>query len=988
MLQISRAVLLTAAIIILHLSLVTAAEARTIVFIDRASFTAACSNLKTINFNDLQSQSRSSEISADGVTYTSDRGVRAGEIVGRAGKSLFAYGYPEFVRLRTTLPNNVSAVGFELSEIENYSTITTPIVYTVTLSTGEQFNITRTRQFSFFGVVSDTAIGSLTIYGNDNAGSRYTGTLGLDDFSFGERSASSQAPTPRLLTEEGSTRAIAVDSVTLMHGPFTIRSERNFSGDRRTRISLFAANLSGEAAVGVEGVDPLNRRYQIPIEYVGQVPNFSGLTQIVVRLANELEGVGEIDIKNIAVGIYVVPTADFNRPPATEGSVVRPASYTFSDTTDYATSWLWTFHDGTTSTAKNPTKTYTVPGTYPVTLTATNGPYGSDTITKQVKVLALGEVYKRIDCGRLSGGTVDGFEQDNLFTENSATTRSTASVDLSGVSNPAPQSVYKTARIFTTWTPEYTFNTGNSGIVPSKRYKLRLHFNESNTALTIGQQVQFINVNGVAFQQTDDTFQQPHIDIRDRAGAANKAYIAEFIAPASASGVIKVDVRTFFGNSKICGIELLEAPPVASFTYSPTVGDQSLPRNFTDTSSGTPTAWRWNFGDGSATSTAQSPTHNFTAAGTYKVSLTATNALGISREFALLVTVTSAVAMAVSPAALPTGTALTPYTESLAAAGGTTGPFTFSVPPVIALDVLKPAFNSALLTPFEHIITEDDSLDITELDFGMDLVENIPMASGALIKKKGLPSGLSLSAGGVISGTAAAAAPSLVVTEGDSLTAGYIYGIEDWSTKTSPAAYLATMLGKEWTVANVARSGEVSARMSDQYISQVRPLYNPGYSKSVYVLSIGTNDLNQGVPLATTQANIQAVINLAKADGFLVVVATVSAAANFGNGINPLNNWMRTTMTGHDYLIDYGLVPQLSNGLDGAHFYNLGIHNTELGYKERAKAMKVAIDSLAANGNGTAAIEYVFYVKSTDANGNAATTRHTLLMKPSGLGVR
>ena len=67
--------------------------------------------------------------------------------------------------------------------------------------------------------------------------------------------------------------------------------------------------------------------------------------------------------------------------------------------------------------------------------------------------------------------------------------------------------------------------------------------------------------------------------------------------------------------------------PQCNFTMSPTYGKAPLSVQFTDTSTGTPTAWRWYFGD-NATSTTKSPTHNFATDGTYTVSLTVTNANG------------------------------------------------------------------------------------------------------------------------------------------------------------------------------------------------------------------------------------------------------------------------------------------------------------------------------------------------------------------------
>ena len=67
--------------------------------------------------------------------------------------------------------------------------------------------------------------------------------------------------------------------------------------------------------------------------------------------------------------------------------------------------------------------------------------------------------------------------------------------------------------------------------------------------------------------------------------------------------------------------------PTASFTASPTSGNAPLAVSFTDTSTGSPTSWAWEFGDG-ATSTLRNPAHTYTAAGTYTVVLRAANANG------------------------------------------------------------------------------------------------------------------------------------------------------------------------------------------------------------------------------------------------------------------------------------------------------------------------------------------------------------------------
>jgi PKD repeat protein len=70
-------------------------------------------------------------------------------------------------------------------------------------------------------------------------------------------------------------------------------------------------------------------------------------------------------------------------------------------------------------------------------------------------------------------------------------------------------------------------------------------------------------------------------------------------------------------------------PVTASFDATPTSGTVPLTVQFADTSSGSPTAWAWDFdGDGIIDSTLQSPSHVYSAVGSYTVALTVTNAGG------------------------------------------------------------------------------------------------------------------------------------------------------------------------------------------------------------------------------------------------------------------------------------------------------------------------------------------------------------------------
>jgi PKD repeat protein len=69
----------------------------------------------------------------------------------------------------------------------------------------------------------------------------------------------------------------------------------------------------------------------------------------------------------------------------------------------------------------------------------------------------------------------------------------------------------------------------------------------------------------------------------------------------------------------------------ADFTADLTSGPVPLTVNFTDQSTGDITSWSWDFGDG-ATSTEQNPSHTYTDAGTYTVSLAVTGPCGSDTE--------------------------------------------------------------------------------------------------------------------------------------------------------------------------------------------------------------------------------------------------------------------------------------------------------------------------------------------------------------------
>jgi PKD repeat protein len=103
---------------------------------------------------------------------------------------------------------------------------------------------------------------------------------------------------------------------------------------------------------------------------------------------------------------------------------------------------------------------------------------------------------------------------------------------------------------------------------------------------------------------------------------------------------VTLTIQNTAGSAAVTKTDLVAVnTPAVAMTVDPAVGEKPLTVHFTDESTNDPTAWLWKFGDG-ATSTEQHPTHTYTAAGVYTVTLTATNAYGTTtKSFPAAVTV-------------------------------------------------------------------------------------------------------------------------------------------------------------------------------------------------------------------------------------------------------------------------------------------------------------------------------------------------------------
>lgn len=116
--------------------------------------------------------------------------------------------------------------------------------------------------------------------------------------------AANQAPV--LVSAASSTRAIALESVTLKGEPFPLTSTVKFSTDTRTRICIFAMNLEllgaygstggaeGANAFTADAQDAAGKRYPLRVEHASTVPGFPGITMIILRLADDMGDLGDV----------------------------------------------------------------------------------------------------------------------------------------------------------------------------------------------------------------------------------------------------------------------------------------------------------------------------------------------------------------------------------------------------------------------------------------------------------------------------------------------------------------------------------------------------------------------------------------------------------------------------------------------------------------------------------------------------------------------
>ncbi len=394
----------------------------------------------------------------------------------------------------------------------------------------------------------------------------------------------------------------------------------------------------------------------------------------------------------------IFTAADISGPPPVaefSASNLTPAVgdiVTFTDaSSELPTTWAWDFGDATAvgdSTAQNPQVAYQTPGTYTVTLTATNAVDGDDEVKTD---------YITVSAGTGSGDLQAQYDFDNSLTDASTYGRDLVAVGAFSAVYEADHSGIAESALTTSGVFEDHLVTGYPGIGGDNARTVTAWFNVTGASrepivswgmntpgamfnVMISGGVPRIEGGGASLvtEDADLTGTWHHIAVTfdpingdklsnckiyvDGVLSTNKtdaagSYQSEttIINTDISTNLLKVgsavySTYTFHGAiddvriysraltaeevATIAGVTDPATPPVADFSASnltPTVGETIT---FTDASTESPTSWAWDFGDVTATgdTDVQNPQVVYNTAGTYTVTLTVTNDDGSDEE--------------------------------------------------------------------------------------------------------------------------------------------------------------------------------------------------------------------------------------------------------------------------------------------------------------------------------------------------------------------
>ena len=378
------------------------------------------------------------------------------------------------------------------------------------------------------------------------------------------------------------------------------------------RISATSGNLGQTITAGVE--------FGICATALGDI-NGDGIQDIATGA--RFGGTGTLYILRMNDGT-LQDVAAFGSASPSSGNAPLDVQFTDSSTGS-VTAWLWEFGDGQSSNEQHPVHTYTQQGSYFITLRVTGPGMMSDT-RNFVNPIVVGpnlDVTADFSADTLQGAlplTVNfsdsstGIVDDYLWDFGDGTT--------STLQNPSH--IYNLAGFY-----DVSLSISNSGESDSLT---RADYIEvlppAPTAAFSADVTAGLSPLDVSF--TDQSLDLPTSWLWDFGNGASSTLQHPMHTFSTGSYTITLTATNSTGSDSLVQTDLIVVQPpapVADFSASVMQGGLPLVVQFTDLSTLAPTAWSWDFGDGGS-STLQSPQYTYTQAGSFQVSLLASNSSG------------------------------------------------------------------------------------------------------------------------------------------------------------------------------------------------------------------------------------------------------------------------------------------------------------------------------------------------------------------------
>jgi gliding motility-associated-like protein len=287
------------------------------------------------------------------------------------------------------------------------------------------------------------------------------------------------------------------------------------------------------------------------------------------------------------------------------------------------TSWYWNFGMADTSTARNPSYTYTVSGTFTVQLQVSSGGSCKDSISKIININPTPVAAFTLTANCMSDSVK--FINNSTISQGNLTAWSWSFGDGNNSNLQNPDQLYDS---LATYTVSLTASS-DSGCTASVTHTLTVHPSplagltaQSNCVSLL---VNFKDTSKVILPDTISSYSWNF-------GDGGISAVANPSHTYSTTGTYTVLLQVQSNNGCTdTATKVITTGSLVIAQYIPDGGNYSVNQNidFTNQSTGA-SLYNWNFGDNSTTSTLSNPSHSFNISGTYTVTLIASNNLGCS----------------------------------------------------------------------------------------------------------------------------------------------------------------------------------------------------------------------------------------------------------------------------------------------------------------------------------------------------------------------